>query len=205
MPRVAALIEQVTGVRYHPGHVWRLLGALGFSCQRPERRAVEPDEPAIRHWKRVQWPAIKKSASAGPRDRLPRRKRPEHPTHRGADVGSAWADPAAPGDVQLEKPLDHWGIGPVALLLLDARGQHQGPQVIAFLQHLQRHIPGKVLILWDGASIHRTRREATGHDWPPSQAAMPHVQLQHPQKCLDSALPYMGSAVVYIKPAHHWL
>ena len=60
LPRVAGLIEDLTGVEYHPGHVWRLLGASGFSCQRPERRAVERDEPAIRRWKRVAWPALKK-------------------------------------------------------------------------------------------------------------------------------------------------
>jgi transposase len=60
LPRVAALIEKLTGVCYHPGHVWRLLGASGFSCQRPERRAIERDERAIRRWQRVQWPALKK-------------------------------------------------------------------------------------------------------------------------------------------------
>lgn len=60
LPRVADLIEDLTGVHYHPGHVWRLLGASGFSCQRPERRAVERDEKAIRQWKRVEWPALKK-------------------------------------------------------------------------------------------------------------------------------------------------
>lgn len=60
LPRVAVLIEELSGVRYHPGHVWRLLGALGFSCQRPERRAVERDEPGIRQWRRVRWPGIKK-------------------------------------------------------------------------------------------------------------------------------------------------
>ena len=60
LPRVAALIEELTGVRYHPGHVWRLLGANGFSCQRPERRAIERDDKAIRRWKRVKWPALKK-------------------------------------------------------------------------------------------------------------------------------------------------
>jgi transposase len=60
LPRVADLIADLTGVRYHPGHVWRLLGASGFSCQRPERRAVERDEQAIRKWRRVEWPAIKK-------------------------------------------------------------------------------------------------------------------------------------------------
>jgi transposase len=64
LPRVAALIDQLTGIRYHPGHVWRLLGTLGFSCQRPERRAIERNEPAIRQWKQVQWPIIKKKRAA---------------------------------------------------------------------------------------------------------------------------------------------
>ena len=64
LPRVAALIEKLTGVRYHPGHVWKLLGSSGFSCQRPERRAVERDEPAIGHWKHVRWLAIKKKRGA---------------------------------------------------------------------------------------------------------------------------------------------
>jgi transposase len=64
LPRVAALIEELTGVRYHPGHVWRLLGALGFSCQRPQRRALERDERAIRQWKRGPWLTIKKKRAA---------------------------------------------------------------------------------------------------------------------------------------------
>lgn len=66
LPRVATLIETLTGVRYHPGHVWRVLGNLGFSCQRPERRAIERDEAAIRQWKRVKWPALKKSGAGRP-------------------------------------------------------------------------------------------------------------------------------------------
>ena len=60
LPRVALLIHKLTGVRYHPGHVWRVLGALGFSCQRPERRAIERDGKAISRWKRARWPGIKK-------------------------------------------------------------------------------------------------------------------------------------------------
>ncbi len=63
LPRTADLIEKLTGVHYHPGHVWRILGQLGFSCQRPERRAIERDEPAIRQWKRRKWPALKKRRS----------------------------------------------------------------------------------------------------------------------------------------------
>jgi transposase len=60
LPRVALLIKELTGVVYHPGHVWRLLGASGFSCQRPERRAIERNDRAIRRWKQTVWPALKK-------------------------------------------------------------------------------------------------------------------------------------------------
>lgn len=60
LPRVASLIEDLTGVGYHPGHVWRLLGASGFSCQQPERRAIERNDKAIRRWSRTGWPALKK-------------------------------------------------------------------------------------------------------------------------------------------------
>src|SRR5580692_8372023 len=72
LPRVALLIKDLTGVSYHPGHVWRLLGASGFSCQRPERRAVERDPKAIRRWQRVELPALKKSPPAEANDRFHR-------------------------------------------------------------------------------------------------------------------------------------
>jgi transposase len=35
------------GMRYHPAHVWKILTRLGWSCQKPERRAAERDETAI--------------------------------------------------------------------------------------------------------------------------------------------------------------
>ena len=58
--RVADLIEDQLGIEYHPGHVWKILDDLGWSCQRPVGRARERNEAAIRHWRRVRWPAIKK-------------------------------------------------------------------------------------------------------------------------------------------------
>jgi transposase len=58
--RVAALIKEQTGCEYHPGHVWKILRNLGWSSQRPVGRALERDEAAIEHWKKRQWPAIKK-------------------------------------------------------------------------------------------------------------------------------------------------
>jgi transposase len=58
-PRVADLIERQTGQKHHPGHVWRILRSLGWSCQRPIGWATQRDEPAIQRWKQVRWPEIK--------------------------------------------------------------------------------------------------------------------------------------------------
>lgn len=60
LPRIAAVLERECGVRVHPSHLWRVLGKLGWSCQRPCGKAVERDEEAIVRWKRHTWPALKK-------------------------------------------------------------------------------------------------------------------------------------------------
>ena len=60
LPRVARLIRRLTGRAYHPGHVWKLLGAWGFSCQRPAKRAYQQDKQAVERWKCAEWPRIKK-------------------------------------------------------------------------------------------------------------------------------------------------
>jgi len=72
LKRIAILIRREFGVQYHPSHLWRVLQACGWSCQVPERRAIQRDEEAIAHWMRHKWPAIKKSAKAWRPPRLPR-------------------------------------------------------------------------------------------------------------------------------------
>ncbi len=62
--RVRMFIERTFGVRYSEVHVWRLLGQLGFSSQKPERRARERDEAAIEHWSKRTWPGLKKKPAA---------------------------------------------------------------------------------------------------------------------------------------------
>jgi transposase len=59
-PRVAYLIRSRFGVRYHVDHIGRLLRSLGWTPQRPTRRAVERDEAAIQRWIKTDWPRIKK-------------------------------------------------------------------------------------------------------------------------------------------------
>jgi transposase len=57
---VGAVIERLHGVRFGQTQVWRILGSLGFSAQKPERRAIERNEEAVRSWQRRTWPALKK-------------------------------------------------------------------------------------------------------------------------------------------------
>ena len=61
LPRVGRLIHARFGLRYSEPHVWRILRQLGFSPQRPSKRALERDENAIREWKRKRWPTLKKT------------------------------------------------------------------------------------------------------------------------------------------------
>jgi transposase len=66
LDRVAAVIEAETGVTYHRGHVWKLLrDKLGWSRQRPARRAVERDDEAITRWVAEEWPRIKRGPADG--------------------------------------------------------------------------------------------------------------------------------------------
>lgn len=69
---VAQLIHQQFWIRYHPCHVWKLLPQLGWSCQNPERCALQRNEAAIARWKWSRWPHIKKRRTTGRPSGLPR-------------------------------------------------------------------------------------------------------------------------------------
>jgi transposase len=61
LDRIALVIERLTEVRHHPAWVWALLRyRLGWTVQRPQRRAAERDQAAIDHWVKTDWPRIKK-------------------------------------------------------------------------------------------------------------------------------------------------
>lgn len=64
LKRVRVVIKQRFGVEYGTSGCWRLLRDMGFSPQKPEKRALQRDEQAITTWKRKTWPALKKSPAA---------------------------------------------------------------------------------------------------------------------------------------------
>ena len=74
LSRVATVIEKVTGVSYSTTQTWSILRTrLGWSRQRPARRAIEADQDAIAAWARDRWPVVKKRQAAPGVDRLRRR------------------------------------------------------------------------------------------------------------------------------------
>jgi transposase len=94
--RVAEVIWRLAGVRYHPGHVWRILRGLGWSVQRPVRVAAERDEQAVARWvAQGTGPRSRKRPHAQSLAVLPGRVRsfadPASPPHLGATRG----DPGA--------------------------------------------------------------------------------------------------------------
>lgn len=61
LQRIADVIDKEFGVRYTLPNCWKLMRALGWSCQKPQKRAKERNEEAIRTWKRWVWPQLKKN------------------------------------------------------------------------------------------------------------------------------------------------
>jgi transposase len=60
-PRIARVIWRNYRVRYHVDHIGRLLRSLGWTPQKPERRARERDEAAIQGWIKRDWVTVKKT------------------------------------------------------------------------------------------------------------------------------------------------
>jgi len=63
LDRVAQVIWKTCRVHYSLPQTWRILRQLGWSRQRPARRAKERNDRAIARWKQRDWPRIKKKPS----------------------------------------------------------------------------------------------------------------------------------------------
>jgi transposase len=77
-PRVAVVIERLTGESYHPGHVWRILRQMGWTLQRPARRAAERDDAVVEAWVKKRWPKVKKTPDDAERGSSSKTSRESH-------------------------------------------------------------------------------------------------------------------------------
>jgi transposase len=91
LPRVALVMERVTSVHYHPSHVWKILGAMDWTLQRPAKQARERDPEKVKLWMNERWPAEKK------RSRLMYRTRQSDLSRSRGPQNTPWRGGAHPG------------------------------------------------------------------------------------------------------------
>jgi transposase len=89
--RIAIVIQQEFGVRYHPSHVNRLVRALGLSVQVPEVRAAQRDPTKVAAWFADHWPALEKK----PATKRARSSESTNPASTFCPPGSAPTRPKA--------------------------------------------------------------------------------------------------------------
>jgi transposase len=63
LSRLAAVMKKETGVKFQHNRTWQVVRELGFTCQKPQVRARERDEAAIKAWKEKRLPGLKKMGS----------------------------------------------------------------------------------------------------------------------------------------------
>jgi transposase len=155
--RIAKVIEEEFGVRYHKDHVGRLLKELRWTPQEPVTRAIQRDEEAIRRWRDEVWPE------------LLQRARHEHRVLVFEDESGFYL---LPGVVRTYAPQgqtpvirqkvtrDHLsvmgGMTPEGKVYTLARQESlNGLHSVEFLVHLLRVTGRRLLVIWDGSPIHR--------------------------------------------------
>jgi transposase len=156
LPRVGRLVHELFGKKASPSEVWRLLRRLRWSPQKPVRRARERKEDQIKAWKEETWPQLKAKAQA------------EQRTIVFVDESGLSQKPAAKntwapeGETPVLELNFNWKklsvIGGITLRSVYFQLHEtsiKAPEIIAFLDHLQQQIAGKLLVIWDGLPAHR--------------------------------------------------
>jgi transposase len=141
--RVAEVTARRFAVHCHLSHIGRVLRSLGWSPQRPQRRAIERDETAIQRWVQQEWPRVKKSPSVEGASGLPGRNGDSPGPVGAANVGAVWRN----ASVLPAHPLPPEGVGRWRL------GRESGPEPRAVLLPLPSECQ---------------RRDQTGDRLPPA-------------------------------------
>jgi transposase len=162
--RVAALIEHHFHIRYHHDHVGRFLRQrLGWSVQKPRRRAKERNEETILRWQSEEFPRIAQEAQ----------RRNAHLVF--LDESGFFLTPTVRrtwGPRGQTPVLNAWDrrdrISAISSITVSPKSRHlnlyfdlladnknvQGEDIVAYLRHLKAHLGAALTILWDGSRVH---------------------------------------------------
>jgi transposase len=157
--RIAWAIYEAFGVSYHENHIPRILDKIGWTRQKPKRRATQGNEAVIQEWKACSWQAIQARAD-------------------GARQTIVFIDESGfrllPGMVRtyaprgqtpvLDVPLSYEHLSVIGAVTLDGEifswiYEHsiKGPDVVRFLKHLLVQLPGRILVVWDNLKAHMSQ------------------------------------------------
>lgn len=155
--RIAKVIEEEFGVRYHKGHVGRLLQELHWTPQVPIRRAIQRDEEAIRRWRAEVWPDLQRRAC---RERRVLLFEDESGFYLLPGVVRTYSPEAQTPVLREKQTRDHLSVmgamTPAGKVYTLARQESlNGLHSVEFLSHLLRVAGPRLLVIWDGSPIHR--------------------------------------------------
>jgi transposase len=155
--RIAGVIEEEFGVRYHKDHVGRLLKELQWTPQMPIKRAIQRDEHAIRLWRDEVWPELLERAR---RERRVLVFEDEAGFYLLPGVVKTYAPEGRTPVIREVQTRDHLsvmgGMTPRGKVYTLVRQKSlNGMHTIEFLEHLLRVAGERLLVIWDGSPIHR--------------------------------------------------
>ena len=159
--RVGRLVRDLTGKQASQSEIWRLLRRMGWSPQKPERKARERDEEKIQRWKQEDWPRLCKKAEQEERTIV---FVDECGFSQKSTAKKTWAPEAETPVMEMNFNWDKLSvIGGISLKSIYFQIHEESiksDEVIGFLDHLQRYIGGKLLVIWDGLPAHRSKAVA---------------------------------------------
>ena len=155
--RIARVIEEEFGVRYHKGHVGRLLQELRWTPQVPIRRALQRDEGAIQCWRDEVWPELQRQAR---RERRVLVFVDESGFYLLPGLVRTYAPEGLTPVLREKMTRDHLsvmgGLTPAGKVYTLVRQESlNGLHSVEFLLHLLRVAGKRLLVIWDGSPIHR--------------------------------------------------
>lgn len=155
--RVAKVIEEEFGIRYHKDHAGRLLKELQWTPQVPVTRAIQRDEEAIRRWRDEVWPQLQQRAR---RERRVLVFEDESGFYLLPGLVKTYAPKGQTPVIRRKVTRDHLsvmgGMTPAGKVYTLARQESlNGLHSVEFLTHLLRVAGERLLVNWDGSPIHR--------------------------------------------------
>ena len=162
--RVARLIQRHFEVKYHPEHVRKLLRRrLNWTSHKPQRRARQRNDKECERWKADEFPRILREAF----------KRKAHVAfldESGFMLMPLVRRTLAPRGkrVFLRCSATHDRVSAISCVTLSPQARHvglyfglwineniHGEEVVAFLDHVTRQLPGEWTFVWDRGKIHK--------------------------------------------------